>query len=150
MKPFEITVGGQVVFCLMFDSSLERDRLVRTELSGGIIQIDPPPLEAETPSAICRQAADNPAPLRPRGRPSRALAIARAAKALALDPNTPLADRARQVLRHLARAGVHHAQIPTQRTVEKHLAELARRNSRRKSRRNSPPSIMPSTEDTSC
>lgn len=154
MRPFEITVGGEVVHCLMCDSSTERDRIMRAELSAAEQQIAPPPLETETPSAICRQATDNPAPARPRGRPSSALAIVRAARALDLDASMPLAERARRVQKEIARTDVHHSQIPTIRTIERHLAERARRNSRRnsrrKSRRNSPTSIIHSQEDQKC
>lgn len=77
-----------------------------------------------------------PAQQRPRGRPSFDTALAKAVAQLSLDASRPLADRARDVLKHLAETAAEPELIPARRTVENYLAEhcAVRKKERRKSR----------------
>ena len=123
-RPFELIIDGETRFCAAFESEAER----RAALSGDLA---PPPHVMPAAGGVKESAA------RARGRPSFDAMLTEVVQTLQLDMKHPLAERARAVLRHLAKTSAA-SEIPSRRTVENFLAAApARRNSRNKSRKKS-------------
>ena len=107
-RPFELVIDGETRFCAAFETEAER----RAALSGDLA----PPLHVMPLVQSLKESSS-----RARGRPSFDVLLAGAVHALQLDRNLPLAERARAVLRHLARTSPA-SEIPSSRTVENFLA----------------------------
>jgi hypothetical protein len=113
-----------VYYCVAFDSeqALEQALAGQTETRA----------PAEAPEHIETEP-------RPRGRPSYRAELARAIEVLGpeLDPELPLAERRRRVLRYLAQSGANPEDIPSRSTTETYLAthQLARKPARKSPRK---------------
>ena len=122
--PFELVINGETRFCAAFETEAER----RAAMSVDLV----PPLHVMPPAESVKESA-----ARARGRPSFDAMLTEVVQTLQLDMKRPLAERARAVLKHLARTSPA-SEIPSSRTVENFLAAApARKKSRNKSRKKS-------------
>ena len=109
-RRFKLTFDdGSEFFCAAFESEGAREQAIA---GVSIPAIEPFESAAE----------EQP---RPRGRPSFDAVIAEAVQTLQLEETSPLAERARCVLKYLAETCSDPADIPNARTVERHLAKNA-------------------------
>lgn len=120
--PFEQTIAGETAYGVVFASESERDEALQLLLGNHIPVADQDVRPADG------------APRSP-GRPSYDRLLAAAVAACELDPRKSVPERARQVREQLEQAGLHPADIPSQRCVEDFLRKTLSENSNREKRR---------------
>ena len=118
-RPFELIIDGEMRFCAAFETESERRAALSADLAPHLHVMAPPHSVKESAAGA-------------RGRPSFDVMLTEAVETLQLNPKQSLAERARAVLRHLAKTR-DSSTLPSKRTVESFLAASpARRNLREK------------------